>query len=161
MENLKLTRIDFRLIHGQVMTRWVKQHDVKSIVVIDNNSAKNPLLKRILLGVAPAGVDVLVYTIEQAVEKWTNNEMPKNNYIILLKDVNSTSKAWEKGLNLKRVQIGGVEGAGNKKNIFKNVVMSKEEVETMKVLYDAGVDVYFQILPEDPEVPFTEALKKF
>ena len=24
MENLKLTRIDFRLIHGQVMTRWVR-----------------------------------------------------------------------------------------------------------------------------------------
>lgn len=24
MDNLKLTRIDFRLIHGQVMTRWVK-----------------------------------------------------------------------------------------------------------------------------------------
>lgn len=161
MNNLKLTRIDFRLIHGQVMTRWVKQYDIKSIVVIDDNSAKNPLLKRILLGVAPAGIDVLIYTIEQAVEKWTNDEMPKNNYMILLKDTSSTLRAWELGLKIDRLQLGGIEGAGHKKNIFKNVVMSKEEVDQMKVLYDAGVNVYFQILPEDSEVPFTEALNKF
>lgn len=28
MENLKLTRIDFRLIHGQVMTRWVAKYEI-------------------------------------------------------------------------------------------------------------------------------------
>ena len=36
MENLKLTRIDFRLIHGQVMTRWVAKYEIESIVVIDD-----------------------------------------------------------------------------------------------------------------------------
>ena len=30
MENLKLTRIDFRLIHGQVMTRWVENMKLKA-----------------------------------------------------------------------------------------------------------------------------------
>ena len=43
MENLKLTRIDFRLIHGQVMTRWVKKYGITNIVVIDDKSAKSPI----------------------------------------------------------------------------------------------------------------------
>lgn len=46
MENLKLTRIDFRLIHGQVMTRWVAKYEIESIVVIDDRSAKSPILKK-------------------------------------------------------------------------------------------------------------------
>ena len=54
MENLKLTRIDFRLIHGQVMTRWVAKYEIESIVVIDDRSAKSPILKKILLGAAPS-----------------------------------------------------------------------------------------------------------
>ena len=63
MENLKLTRIDFRLIHGQVMTRWVAKYEIESIVVIDDRSAKSPILKKILLGAAPSGVKVLVWNV--------------------------------------------------------------------------------------------------
>jgi D-glucosaminate-specific PTS system IIB component len=58
MDNLKLTRIDFRLIHGQVMTRWVKQYGITDIVVIHDKSANSPILKKILLNAAPAGVNV-------------------------------------------------------------------------------------------------------
>ena len=68
MENLKLTRIDFRLIHGQVMTRWVAKYEIESIVVIDDRSAKSPILKKILLGAAPAGVKVLVWNVAEAAE---------------------------------------------------------------------------------------------
>ena len=60
MENLKLTRIDFRLIHGQVMTRWVAKYEIESIVVIDDRSAKSPILKKILLGAAPSGVKMCI-----------------------------------------------------------------------------------------------------
>ena len=70
MENLKLTRIDFRLIHGQVMTRWVAKYEIESIVVIDDRSAKSPILKKILLGAAPSGVKVIVWNVAEAAEKW-------------------------------------------------------------------------------------------
>ena len=36
MENVLLARVDDRLIHGQVMTAWMKLLPAKEIIVIDN-----------------------------------------------------------------------------------------------------------------------------
>ena len=36
-------RVDDRLIHGQVVTQWVKVFKAQKIVVIDNNVAKDKI----------------------------------------------------------------------------------------------------------------------
>lgn len=161
MENLKLTRIDFRLIHGQVMTRWVKEYDVRAIVVIDDRSAKSPILKKILLNAAPAGVKVEVESVESAAKRWKEGTMPKENLMLLFKDPATAAKAWNAGVQYQRLQVGGIEGSGDKKNICRNIVMSKEDVDTLKPVYEAGVEVYCQPIPEDAEYPFKNAIEKF
>ena len=83
MENLKLIRVDFRLIHGQVMTRWVKQYNIEAIVVIDDQSFKSAILKKILLNAAPSGVDVEVESVESAVARWKEGNFPQKNLLIL------------------------------------------------------------------------------
>lgn len=161
MENLKLTRIDFRLIHGQVMTRWVKKYDIESIVVIDDRSTKSPILKKILLNAAPAGVKVEVESVESAAQRWKEGNFPKLNLLILFKDPETAKRAWEAGINYPVLQVGGIEGSGNKKNICRNITMSEEDIKHLKVIYDGGVEVFCQPIPEDAEYPFKNALDKF
>ena len=36
------------------------------------------------------------------------------------------------------LQVGGIEGSGDKKNIYKNVVMSKTEAEELNVLHQGA-----------------------
>lgn len=161
MENLKLTRIDFRLIHGQVMTRWVKQFNIETIVVIDDKSAKSAIMKKILLGAAPHGVKVEIETCENAAKRWQEGTMPTNNTMLLFKTPSSAAKAYELGVKYPSLQVGGIEGAGNKTNICRNIVMSKEDVDALRPVYEAGVNVYCQPIPEDAEYPFKSALEKF
>ena len=33
--SVRLTRVDYRMIHGQVITRWIKQCDINEIDAID------------------------------------------------------------------------------------------------------------------------------
>ena len=40
-------RVDDRLIHGQVVTQWVKVFKAQKIVVIDNNVAKDKMQKNV------------------------------------------------------------------------------------------------------------------
>ncbi|MGN1277405.1 MAG: PTS system mannose/fructose/N-acetylgalactosamine-transporter subunit IIB [Floccifex sp.] len=160
MENLKLTRIDFRLIHGQVMTRWVKQYDIQSIVVIDDKSAKSPILKKILLGAAPHGVKVEVETVAKAAERFQNGTLPTNNLMILFKDPAGAAAAYQAGVKYNRLQVGGIEGRGDKVNICRNITMSKEDVETLLPVHEAGVEIYCQPIPEDGEYPFKNAIEK-
>ena len=161
MENLKLTRIDFRLIHGQVMTRWAKKYDTEAIVVIDDRSASSALLKKILLGAAPAGIDVTVESVESAAAKWKAGEFPTGSLIILFKNTETALAAYKAGVAYPSLQVGGIEGAGDKKNVYKNVVMSTAEAAHLKELGDAGVNVFFQPIPEDAEYSLADALKKF
>ena len=60
MRNVVLTRIDERLIHGQVMTSWLKLCNANVILIIDSASATNAFLKRILFAAAPKDVELLV-----------------------------------------------------------------------------------------------------
>ncbi len=39
-------RVDDRLIHGQVVTQWVKVFKAQKIVVIDNNVAKDKMQRK-------------------------------------------------------------------------------------------------------------------
>lgn len=44
MQNLVLTRIDDRLIHGQVMTKWIKETGAQNVVIIDDATSKNDFM---------------------------------------------------------------------------------------------------------------------
>ena len=60
MSNVVMTRVDARLIHGQVAVRWTKVLQAKKIVVVDNKSAADDFLTELLLLAAPQGVTVQV-----------------------------------------------------------------------------------------------------
>ena len=49
MKNIVFTRIDERLIHGQVITSWFKVNDINTIVVVDDATAANTLAKEFYL----------------------------------------------------------------------------------------------------------------
>ena len=161
MENLKLTRIDFRLIHGQVMARWVKQFDIDHIIVIDDKTAKSPILKKIILNAAPKSIKTEVLTVQQAATRWNDNTLSDKKLLILFKDINGALSAYDAGINYDSLQVGGIEGSGDKKNVNKNVVMSKEEMLQLKSLNDKGVDVFIQPIPEDSCLRFPAIENKF
>ena len=74
MENVLLARVDDRLIHGQVMTAWMKLLPAKEIIVIDNKVAKDEFMITVLEMAAPTGVKVKVFTSRI---KQTNNSSCK------------------------------------------------------------------------------------
>lgn len=51
--DIRLARIDDRLIHGQVTTAWSKQMDINRILVISDEAANNPMRKILLKQAAP------------------------------------------------------------------------------------------------------------
>jgi len=53
MSNIALTRIDDRLIHGQVMTSWVKYTKANKIVIVDDGVANDPFMGDILKMAVP------------------------------------------------------------------------------------------------------------
>ena len=65
MADINLVRIDFRLIHGQVVTKWVKQANANRIIIVNDMLAKDEFLASVYKMAAPSNVKVdicLLYT---------------------------------------------------------------------------------------------------
>lgn len=60
------TRIDGRLIHGQVANLWTTKLNISRIMVIDDEIVNNDLEKTALKLATPAGVKLSILTVEKA-----------------------------------------------------------------------------------------------
>lgn len=65
MPNIVLTRIDNRLIHGQVATMWSGVLGVNLLLVANDNVAKDELRQSLMNMAAPSYAQTRYFTIEK------------------------------------------------------------------------------------------------
>lgn len=61
-------RVDDRLIHGQTIIAWCPTLSIKEIIAIDDESARNPVLKSIMTMGVPSTYVTRIVTTEEAKE---------------------------------------------------------------------------------------------
>ncbi|CUH97782.1 hypothetical protein P22_3926 [Propionispora sp. 2/2-37] len=160
MAEIKLVRVDFRLIHGQVITRWLKQSGANKIIVIDDKLAKDPFMSQVYVMAAPPGVNVEMMSVDEAVASWEKNQLGNGSVLILFKTVATALAAAEKAIPLLRLQIGGLGAGPGRKVVYNQITLDKEDGENLQKLSDAGTEVFFQTVPEETPASLDKILKK-
>ena len=105
--NILLSRIDERLIHGQVMTRWITGLYITRIILIDDTIAKDDFMVDVLLLSAPVGVDVQVMTVEEAVKVIASDDSSTKT-MLLFKDIRYVKALADSGFLVPRLNIGNI-----------------------------------------------------
>ncbi len=146
-----LSRVDERLVHGQVIASWSKLLEVKRILLIDESLAKDSFMADVMTMAAPTGVTVEVLSIDNAINK-LNEDRSEENTMLLFKTVTTAYEMLEHGYPLSDLDIGNIGSGPNRKPISKRVFMSKDEMTKVKAMCDKGVNVYLRMLSTDPEV---------
>ena len=103
MKNIVLTRIDDRLIHGQVVTAWIKQYPINKILIIDDELSQNRLMERIYKAAAPMGVEVLIQSVSEAREFLKEEPVKGENFLILVKVPEIIESLLKEGIEIKKV----------------------------------------------------------
>ena len=141
MAEIKMTRVDFRLVHGQIVVKWCKACDVDKIVVIDDVVASDDFMSQIYASSAPAGVVVKSYSQEKAKRLWEKNRFgEKSKVLILFKDIDTCYAMIKGGMELKSVQLGGVPQMGDRRAVKRAVFLGEKEMQQLKELHDMGFD---------------------
>ena len=70
MATIALCRVDSRLIHGQVLTKWLGQSDANRIIVMSDMLIQDPFMKNIYIMAAPPDAEIDCYGIEEGCEHW-------------------------------------------------------------------------------------------
>ncbi|MBP2631740.1 MAG: mannose/fructose/sorbose transporter subunit [Firmicutes bacterium] len=160
MAEIKLVRVDFRLIHGQVITRWLKQTNANRIIVIDNKLSKDPFMSQVYVMAAPPGINVEMMSVDEAAASWAKNELGNGSLLMLFKTVSAALEALEKGIPFKRLQIGGLGAGPGRKVVYNQITLNKEDAEKLQKISDAGTEVFFQTVPEETSASLENIIKK-
>lgn len=142
-------RVDDRLIHGQVVTQWVKVFKAQKIVVIDNHVAKDKMQKNILKFAAPPEMKVSILSVDKAAEVWNKNQFGNLNVFVLFKDVKQIAELNQKGVKFDEITLGNMSIIGERKQIYKSTGFTREEAQTLFDLQKDGVKLFFQTQPTD------------
>lgn len=158
--SIRLTRIDYRMIHGQVITRWIKQCDINEIDAIDTALSKDEFMQEVFKMAAPVGVKIKIYSVANAIQAQKEGKFEKNRCLLLFKTVPSIYEAVTKGFKLSEIQIGGLGGGADRKAVNNAITLNKEDGKKLKKMEDLGIHIYLQTTPDYPSIELDEALAK-
>lgn len=157
MKNIVMARIDERLIHGQVATSWLKIIPANTVVVVDEASANNAFLTRILKAACPKDLDMKVFTNQQAAE-YLLGEHENESVFLLAKVPGPILYLMQQGVVIKEVILGNMGGNPSRKRLTRDVNASPEEIEQFKQIIAMGTPIYGQMIPADSKVNVSKIL---
>lgn len=161
MAEISLVRVDSRLIHGQVITKWRKVKKISKIIIVDDDLAKDDFMIHIYEASAPKDVVVKVYSIQKAKRLWEKNQFKTGSVMLLFKDIKTCLNLHKQGVPFDYVQLGGLPRTSDNKVILKAVSMGREDIDMLQQLENDGVETAIQIVPEEIKLSFNEIKRKF
>ena len=158
VQNLVLTRIDDRLIHGQVMTAWIKNRKANQVVIIDDDVANDEYMIDVLEMAIPEEIAIGIFTKEDGVLFFSQGlDKPT---ILLVKGPEALNYLVDHGITIDEVDVGGMGARNDRSVLYKNISTSAQENEEFKQLLEKNVNVFIQVMPQDKPVSIAEYLKK-
>lgn len=158
--SIELTRVDFRLIHGQVITRWLTQCQINEIVSIDTALSKDAFMQEVFKMAAPKGVIITIVNIEDAIQQQAEGAFEKHRVMLLFKGVKELHTAIQAGLKLDKVQIGGLGGGPGRKAVNNAITLDRADADMLLELEQLGTEIYFQTTPDYPSLTLQKAVAK-
>lgn len=161
MAEIVLCRVDSRLIHGQVVTKWVNQSGANQIIVISDELEKDEFLKSIYVMAAPPNIKVQCYGVVSGTAAWKENQFGGGKVLLIVPDLATLKAIYDSAIELSDAQIGGLGGGPDRKVVFQNITLDNKDVDVLKQLNEQGLHIYFQTIPEDSPKELTTILEKF
>lgn len=155
-----LARIDDRLIHGQVATRWTKETNVSRIIVVSDEVAADHVRSTLLKQVAPPGVTAHVVDVEKMIRVYNNPAYGRDRVMLLFTNPTDVVRLVENGVNITSVNIGGMAFRQGKNQITNAVSVDEKDIEAFKKLDARGIELEVRKVSSDSRLKMMELINK-
>ncbi|EOU9534781.1 PTS mannose transporter subunit IIAB [Cronobacter dublinensis] len=155
-----LARIDDRLIHGQVATRWTKETNVTRIIVVSDEVAADNVRKTLLTQVAPPGVTAHVVDVAKMIRVYNNPKYAGERVMLLFTNPTDVERVVEGGVNITSVNIGGMAYRQGKTQVNNAVSVDEKDIEAFKKLNARGIELEVRKVSNDPRLKMMDLISK-
>ena len=156
---VEFARIDDRLLHGQVVTTWLKTLQLEQCIVVNSAVAKDSFQQQLLEMAAPEDLRLVFFSPEELAQAVLENPI-KRRTMLLFNHPRDVLHLIQLGYKLDSLNIGGMKNDGKKRQITKAVAVNEEDTALLKAIVDTGIPVTIQMVPADNAVSFEKAMNK-
>ncbi|WP_125702256.1 PTS system mannose/fructose/N-acetylgalactosamine-transporter subunit IIB [Lacticaseibacillus daqingensis] len=154
------TRIDGRLVHGQVANLWTTKLLIDRILVVDDAVAQSQIEKSGLRMATPTGVRLSVLTVDTAADHVLAGRYDKQRVFVVAKKPATLLQLVQKGVPIKEINVGNMSQSDDTKHISKSINVAPADVTAFEQLKQLGVRLVAQMVPADDAQDFEKLLRK-
>lgn len=132
--NIKMLRIDERLIHGQGQL-WLSALGVNLVIVANDEVSTNSIQQTLMKTVVSKSIGMRFFSIKETCEI-IHKASPKQSIFIVVKDPKDCLALIEGGVPVEEVNIGNIHFAEGKQKINKFISLGEEDKQSLRKLRD-------------------------
>ncbi|HIF9191854.1 TPA: PTS N-acetylgalactosamine transporter subunit IIB [Photobacterium damselae] len=159
--NIVWTRIDERLLHGQIRITWGKHSEANLILVANDDAADGPNAAFMQAGMkASAGGEYAVrfFSIQKTIDV-IHKASPQQKIFILCNNPTDVARLVEGGVPITHCNVGNMHFHEGKRQIAKTVSVDEKDIDAFERMVARSVTCTVQNTPDQNPVPVLELAK--
>lgn len=160
--NVTVLRIDDRLIHGQIVTKWINQAEATTILVVDDKVAGDKTLQMILKIGVPSGIKLMTLNKKEAVE-FLANDASNEKALMLVRNPAETEALFEMGYEIDEINLGNVSNTKSivgRTKLLDYIYVEEADIEALNKIKQRGIKIIVKAVPEERAKDVFELIAK-
>ena len=146
---IKLTRIDDRLVHGQVAFTWTPALGIDCLLVANDKAAGDEFQKTLMGLAKPAGVTLYIKTVQEAIGFLQDAKSERLKILVLVDSVKD-AHALSRGLPaIQSINFGGIRMKNGATAVAKAISLTEDDWQLVRELLTAGIELEVRQVPTD------------
>ncbi|QIQ21039.1 PTS N-acetylgalactosamine transporter subunit IIB [Zophobihabitans entericus] len=157
--NILMTRIDNRLVHGQVGVTWTNTLGANLLLVANDSAAQDPVQQNLMDMVVADGVQTRYFTLQKTIDIIAKAASHQKIFIVCKtpQDVLTLVKG---GVPIKFVNVGNMHFSEGKKQIHKTVSVDDSDIAAFNELIALGIPCEVRRVPDESGEMIGDLLKR-
>lgn len=149
---IKITRVDERLIHGQVAFAWTNSLGADCILVANDAAAAAQVRSATLKLAAPPGIKCSVKSMAAAVELLNSGKTDKYKLFLIVGGTDDALRLVQEVKGVDHVNLGNMKKTGERRMITNSLAIDEHDAENIRSMAKAGAAVECRAVPTDKEI---------
>lgn len=145
---IKMIRVDYRLLHGQVAVSWTSALGADCILLVSDTVLDDKLRLSALALAKPEGCKVVIKNTEDAIAALKSGVTDKYKLFIVCETVQQAGTI-AREMGVSEINLGNIPFSDDARQASKSIFLTQENEEYIKSLLDAGMHLFVQMVPAE------------
>ncbi len=141
-----ITKVDERLIHGQLIKTWYTANSISHILIVDSELVEDVFMTNVYKALAPLSLRVEVLTVDGIMRFLEEHAHEEGRILLLARTLTPIAQLTKAGFRPKQVIMA------DRKYFPNKIPISDEDKRNINRLADLGISVVAQEFPDDEPI---------